>query len=106
MKKISTSSEKLEKKNWTKYQTEWEKENPWLKSVKGNNYEAFCKLCREKPFPVSTGGLSDVKQHSLTKLHRYMQRTEKAKEIGKYIKQEMYFFECLFKSAFFQLMLV
>lgn len=60
-----------EKRRLCKFVTEWTKRSefsPWLVSVTEDKHKAHCLLCR-KIFPVSHGGLHDVKTHAKSKRH-------------------------------------
>ena len=45
------------------YQRGWEKDYPWLKSVKGYKTKAYCTLCK-KDFRIENSGVSQVNSHS------------------------------------------
>lgn len=73
-----------EKRRLCKFVTEWlsNKEfSSWLVSVKEDKHKAYCLLC-EKVFPVSHGGLNDVKAHGKGKRHNFLkeQQENRARE--------------------------
>lgn len=60
-----------EKRRLCKFVTEWKERSEfssWLVSVKDDKHKAFCLLCK-KIFPVSHGGLHDVRTHARSKRH-------------------------------------
>lgn len=60
-----------EKRRLCKFVSEWTTRReflPWLVSVKDDKHKAFCLLCK-KVFPVSHGGVHDVKTHARSKTH-------------------------------------
>ena len=54
----------------TSYQLSWERAYPWIKAVKGDQSEAFCKLCL-KSFSISGSGEAQVKPHAKSKSHNH-----------------------------------
>ncbi|XP_075222745.1 uncharacterized protein LOC142325193 [Lycorma delicatula] len=73
-----------EKRRLCKFVTEWLSNNEfssWLVSVKEDKHKAYCLLC-EKVFPVSHGGLNDVKAHGKGKRHNFLkeQQENRARE--------------------------
>ncbi|XP_046687304.1 uncharacterized protein LOC124372925 isoform X2 [Homalodisca vitripennis] len=60
-----------EKRRLCKFVSEWTRRSefsPWLVSVNNDKHKACCLLCK-KIFPVSHGGLHDVKTHAKSKRH-------------------------------------
>lgn len=67
-----------EKRRRCKFIAEWctrEEFSPWLACVNGDPHKAYCVLC-EKLFPVSHGGLHDVKAHQKGKRHTVLEQEE------------------------------
>ena len=65
-----------EKRRRCKFIAEWctrEEFSPWLACVNGDPHKAYCVLC-EKLFPVSHGGLHDVKAHQKGKRHTVLEQ--------------------------------
>ena len=53
---------------FTKYQSSWEKDRPWLCSVKDDVYKSFCIACRTS-FSTKNNGTDKLKQHVMTEKH-------------------------------------
>lgn len=67
-----------EKRRLCKFVSEWTTRcefSSWLVSVKEDKHKAYCLLCR-KIFPVSHGGLHDVKTHAKSKRHICLQQQQ------------------------------
>ena len=42
----------------------------WITSIFGDPFKVHCSLClKSKPFPISSGGIADCKQHAKGKTH-------------------------------------
>ncbi|RZF44996.1 hypothetical protein LSTR_LSTR001957 [Laodelphax striatellus] len=75
---------RLEKRRLCKFVSEWRFNNDfssWLRPVDEDKHKAYCLLC-EKVFPVSHGGLNDVKAHGKGKRHNFLkeQQENRARE--------------------------
>ncbi|XP_039282430.1 uncharacterized protein LOC111043900 isoform X2 [Nilaparvata lugens] len=73
-----------EKRRLCKFVSEWTFNNDyssWLRPVDEDKHKAYCLLC-EKVFPVSHGGLNDVKAHGKGKRHNFLkeQQENRARE--------------------------
>lgn len=67
-----------EKRRLCKFVSEWTTRyefSSWLVSVNEDKHKAYCLLCR-KIFPVSHGGLHDVKTHAKSKRHICLQQQQ------------------------------
>uniref|UniRef100_A0A1B6DHS7 BTB domain-containing protein n=1 Tax=Clastoptera arizonana TaxID=38151 RepID=A0A1B6DHS7_9HEMI len=72
-----------EKRRLCKFVSEWTTRyefSSWLVSVKEDKHKAYCLLCR-KIFPVSHGGLHDVKTHAKSKRHICLQQQQENRAI-------------------------
>lgn len=74
-----------EKRRLCKFVTEWTRRSEfssWLESVKDDKHKACCILCK-KIFPVSHGGLHDVKTHAKSKRHICLLQQENRTSTGR-----------------------
>lgn len=58
----------------TKFQPEWTHKFSFIVGVSSNPHKARCTICK-KEFLVNHGGITDVKQHIRTDLHKSNART-------------------------------
>lgn len=77
----------------TSFNTSWKKKYPWIDSVSGDQFRAFCKICN-KSFSVSGKGEGSIKEHADTNKHQQAEKdVAGSHSMTKYVKSNLLFNE-------------